>query len=360
MKDFMNKRILDENVDLYNQMEKRSGKVEGIKFFFFIILIGTLLYSAMDNKIVFEKYYLLLCGISAVINIFFAFLIHLLAYISISNKKLIIQKLSQLYKLKISSLKEFFWFVISPDYFFAKRFKEIIVGQIGNENCTCYCPRSIKQDIPLCKWDEIKIYNKYFIQNSNWLNLIFSLVLVLFVYSNSWAYDVLLIMFYVFVARVGSRGIEISYAFYTDVVRVKSKTFSYGNTTVYVNNWKGSFLLKSSRISLAVHSLIEIIVTFSSLYYLYYFVSSPGTQEEILNYIGDINFYQLFVYSGLVSVFNESYTADFPSAFWEGLHFIQVYLSIVLIILSVARYIGMSDDISEREVDFYKRTVEEK
>lgn len=66
------------------------------------------------------------------------------------------------------------------------------------------------------------------------------------------------------------------------------------------------------------------------------------------------NFYNYFLYGVSMSFFNFSYT-NYNLWIWNLLHVWQVIVSIVLIILFVASYLGLEDNMVKRDEEFFKQ-----
>ncbi|MCM3568989.1 hypothetical protein [Neobacillus mesonae] len=271
---------------------------------------------------------------------------------------------------KLSS--QLFFILLSPDYLYTSWFKNDIKYHHKNckdRNCENDCLRdNYGRGICLKAWDSIRIRTKFFIELSNWGNLTASTLLVcmafLFAGINHWS---IYILYLLIMIRTLSRAIEILYAFYKDIVRVDDKVFSYHfnsdkshTVTIYIHDWKNSLLLKSSRVSLAVHSLAEMVLLFSSIYFFlssFYAGSSIDCflNENIVT-IEHFGFINYLLYSFSVSLFNFSFTS-FPSFYWMLAHVIQISLSFVLTIMSIANYLGLNTSMLDRDKNFYIETM---
>lgn len=250
--------------------------------------------------------------------------------------------------------------LVSPDYIFAKAYKDLNKKQYkrddSNHKCKCSktCPLSKVDNISMCEYDELRITNKYFIEFSNWNNLIFTIILaVMTVVIWGSIGEFLFRVFSFFIAyRIVSRGIEIIIAFYNDVVKVNAIIFTQTETGefTYVSNWKNSLILKTGRISLAIHSLLEIIFSFSILYALV--CNSSLIDISGLPIKSGDSYSQYLLFSASVSVFNFSFF-DYENFYLSIMHVSQVFLSMVLIVLSVARYLGLSDELTLRDERFF-------
>lgn len=206
----------------------------------------------------------------------FAFLVHLIVYKYV--KPVCIHYVGKKPKL------EYLGLIISPDFFFAKCFKDTIF---------CKAPKSD------------------YITFSNWANILITSIIVFailfipktFLMQIHWA----IVPFILY--RLISRVCEITYAFYKDVTKDEQKQSS---------------LTPYQRISLAIHSYFEIILMYSLVYHLVF----------------NINFLESLLFSSMVSTF----VFDFKccdSLEYKYLVMTQVLASLNLIILSIAVYIGM-------------------
>jgi len=196
--------------------------------------------------------------------------------------------------------------------------------------------------------------------------------------------------------RLISRGLEISIAFYKDIVKVDSKLFLQvdvikDNTeknqirilnSKYINGFKSSLLREGARLSLAVHSLLELFITFALAFYLLfnilslldesYFLtnsSNPSIEIELRDekiYIKRINeeeisisapnYVETFLFSSSLGLFNISYVT-YQNILISILHFYQVLLSAILILLSIARYLNNDKLLSPQDERLYKITA---
>jgi hypothetical protein len=414
----------EKDINLYVRLDNKADKVVGVKWtvlaFFIIVTILTVIpYPLIKNItdwIVFGFVSLISLmslihpGIIIVALIlgthyFLSWYIHKIAFnivvdqvstkeeneanhLKLANEKIIFKSLRitsnktksdrKTTKSKSQIFKNVLKFTFSPDFYFANQYKNSLRALLTIHPCDNTTDCKHNDGICYHQWDTIKIAKKYFIQFSNWINIItVSLlgVIILILHENTVTYfDSLLLG--VIVLRIISRFIEISIAFYKDNVLVHDKIFKSNDGTdpIYIHRWKNSLLLKSSRISLAVHSLIEVIILFSLFYYL---ASNIGiieipfskpvlTMDEesgaitLLesNYITQFKDYLLYTIS--VTAMNFSFDPTYVVS-WLGLaHIAQVILSLVLIVLSIASYIGLDNNLTKREEDFYLSTQPKK
>lgn len=359
-----------DDINLYVKLDNRATLISKIKLgvvvvFTMIAIFGTVLreyitpylgnleWDSIPNFVIFPSTIL----IAILLHFILGYLIHCISYYLVEEKK-------HWYK---ETLKFKIGFLLFPDYLFALRYKKIIRNIYENNcvhNCSekkCYCIKD-RDKICINNWDSIKIKTKYFVQFSNWLNLILNCLIGIITIC-LWGYEgwIINIILYIVILRVISRFYEIAIAFYKDVVRVDDKFFvNSAGEYKYIHRWKNSLILKSGRISLAIHSLIEVVILYSILYYflsLYLFELNNvsdliGNNGQILNY-----FHFLFV-STAVSAMNYSYTS-FPHILWNVTHLSQVFLSLVLIVLSIASYLGLNGELDDRDEKFYIETHKE-
>ncbi|WP_336637301.1 hypothetical protein [Lysinibacillus fusiformis] len=222
-----------------------------------------------------------------------------------------------------------------------------------------------------------RINKKFILESNNWCNLkrtICLMFIVIFInflimtgilkgflsrnIMNIITFEELLISFlliYIMV-RIFSRGSEIAIAFYKDIVRVNSKIFFYSNHSVdsenektnkyitgfaYKNNHYSSLLRRSSRLSLAIHSLFEIILLYAMAYWLVFYLLIDSSSSFIAT----------LLFSFSISAFNFSFMS-YDFLVLTILHISQVGLSMVLILLSIAQYLN-NENLTKQEEEFY-------
>jgi hypothetical protein len=250
-------------------------------------------------------------------------------------------------------------FFITPDYMFAGYFKELLGERFnqdycdkrGNPNRTYhnYKGRDIKceyfkdsQEFE-CEVHERKRRRKLFILCSNWANIILVSVLTMaIILANpqgmvgSFFKECI---FTTIILHTFSRIIEITYAFYHDVVSSRmTRDLEIGE--------KYSTLKRGNRISLAVHSYLEVALLFAIIYYV---------EPSMIGNAKADHFFESLLYSFSVSAFNFSFDRGFTK-FGEFFHVIQVFTNITLVVLSIANYLGMEDKMSQYEkADWEKR-----
>lgn len=261
-------------------------------------------------------------------------------------------------------------FILSPDRYFAEYYKErLSKNRIRCESTTCY--RDTELSACAAEWDTIRNSRKFFIEFSNWYNVNLTVLLTILVIT-LWEYNgsIIQVLHYALLYRLVSRAFEIGYAYYTDIVQVSVIKFRMNKQDNiefqhFFNGWKKSSLRRSGRISLAVHTLFEMILLYSTLYYFEYLFNFRNMNDLFNKIIGSLDasgnllYFNFFLHSLSVSSFNISF-GYFPTKLWLFLHASQVLISMVLIILSLATYLGTSDDVTEREEDFFKRTLSKK
>jgi hypothetical protein len=106
---------------------------------------------------------------------------------------------------------------------------------------------------------------------------------------------------------------------------------------------KSSNLKRGDRISLAIHSYAELILLFACVYFL----SGSGINNN-LEGLSMTSFLDFLLYSASVSSFNFSLELE-ATTYGKIVHVTQVLTSMTLIVLSIATYIGMRDEMSVYE-----------
>lgn len=208
--------------------------------------------------------------------IILAWLVHFIAFKAISNKK-----------RPECTYMWFFYFLLSPDFYFAKMYKT----------------------------DLEKNYKRKFIQCSNWLNITITILLCIIVFIYRTEVPIFVMLFFVY--RLISRCAEITYAFYNDIVDDREKTSS---------------ITRSERISLAIHSFFEVIILYGFIYYLFFEIGPSG----------DNQFISSLIYSITVSTFNFQFR-ECDELVFKYVVLTQVIVSLNLVVLSLASYLGSKD-----------------
>jgi len=303
-----------------------------------IVLLFTALflkiYILMDFRIMF------IFGIIYFLNFVYAFVIHLYAFIPILkvyHEHHIIREREGILNFRLLFLS-----IISPDYVMATLFKKLLNNKSLNLNCEDNCAKD-EDLVNECTWEQRKLRAKYFIVFSNWTNVIFITglsILAMYIYPYLGAFTKYLGIW--LILHILSRSFEIAYAFYKDVVEVKAKVLWKSNQGHFINYWRTSALRKPERITLAIHSYIEVILFFTLLYL--FLLNEYNIDIVNLNKYRDI-----FLYSSSVTFFNYSFDPKINNEIWKLFHALQVFLSIVLVVLSIATYIGMKDEMDSKE-----------
>jgi hypothetical protein len=205
-----------------------------------------------------------------------------------------------------------------------------------------------------CQWEMNKHRKRDFIIFSNWINVIkiicTTILIMLFWGGQGWFTQIIV---YIFILHLISRSYEIITAFYNDVVREEAKRFENETHYKYVNRWRNSSITRPTRISLAIHSLLEMILSFALLYYILFLIypklqTMIGYHFDITSYSTIESYMKFLLYSASVSIFNVSY--DKMSSIWVSIiHVWQVGVSLVLIILSLAAYLNLNDKLTKRQ-----------
>lgn len=241
--------------------------------------------------------------------------------------------------------------------------------------------------------DSIRFMTKFHVKFSNWYNFLISIILALTIicsitYSNYiFQKEIVLGLSLLLLLRLFSRTVEIAKAFYDDVVQVGARIFSGGSEKVYLHAWKNSYIRKPLRISLAIHSLFELMLMFVCAYMLTVAVfgnqvgfedknannrlvetvevnsnvininmSKESASSKVKDYIIEGKVYEFFLYATSICFFNISYV-NYGFIVWNILHVWQVAMSMILIILCIAAYLGNDDDMYTRESKFFARTL---
>ena len=255
-------------------------------------------------------------------------------YLGEKNEKIYLKD-----RLKNIRFKDIIW-LFCFDYKMAKYYKNKL-SKIYKDNKNCTCPKFYISEKGMCIQchDTIKFMIKFFVKFSNWMNLSLSVFLIMlifamFIFPLNGHFFVMIysLLFY----RLFSRSLEIAIAFYKDVVRVDRLIFRYNKNinanqkplecykykSIYLHGWRNSYLRKPMRISLAVHSFLEILVMFSMVYLLTFLLlfKVGHVPDNIANYVSGEYMYEFFLYALSISFFNISYI-NFTCVFWNVFHF---------------------------------------
>lgn len=258
---------------------------------------------------------------------------------------------------------------LSIDYYCAMKHKEALIevdseAIMKKEKEEDWFAHQGEKLISIYGWGLIKIRRKFLIELNNWGNLLFSsklfiviiftniLIVIIDFFNTSkiviLVKDIILILLLLLLLiRIISRGIEVAISFYTDVVKINSKMFyKYSKSEIlekkYINKFNASLLRSNARLSLAIHTLIEIILLFAMVYWLIFMCFTDAHTVTIVESL-------LFSFS--ISVFNFSFMS-YPLILLTILHVVQVSLSVILILISIAQYIG-GENLTQEEQEFY-------
>jgi len=323
-----------------------------------------------------------------------------------------VSKCFRLWKL----LKGFISCIISPDYYYSLRFKKELISALKYEQVKQSRRRLIKKLTILIKsirgkisstekkmtleehinsedllereteivekyysvedgmlisnleWSLIKIQRKYLIERTNWANLnatimLFFIALLIMNFGGNEYANLFLITF--LSLRLISRLFEVGLAFYGDVAKVNSKVFhsnvenikesekwdyekkiEFISNSIFIPEFKSSLIRSEGRISLAVHTLMEFIV----LYSIFYVFIDLIIDFDSKNLFGPLH---SLLYSASLGFFNISY-GSYDNIFLGLIHVSQVIISVILILLSLAQYLGKSRDVTNEENELYR------
>jgi len=344
-----------------------------------LILVLFCLFTASDYNINFTLKKLKNFNVNEFQIVFIA-IFSIIFYISFVFllKQRIIYTIDKCYKGKVWKTKSFKkrWgilvLIFSPDYISSQVCKSILVDKASLEDLedgyrpVYYEVRKDKKKMDNLKWFKHQLERKFLIEWSNWMNVLVSCLLlcgiVLLYIINGHPY--LWIITITFISyRIISRSTEICIAFYKDVVRVDAKIFctrcnndcvclnddladKLPGTIKYINGFKSSLIRPQGRLSLAIHSLIEMFILFGSFYYFMAFFEFGFFIDSTLNIFTPL------LYSLTLGVFNVSFDVEFQMI--RGIvHALQVSLSCILILLSVAQYLNGEVKINEESDNYY-------
>lgn len=288
----------------------------------------------------------------------FSFFLHFIVYLLTLNKLEVIPIpipiKKNIFKYILMNKSLMFLFAISPDYMFAYIFKEVLNDNYDTNSCELrkknkyyhyYREEKFRCKLIIdryeCEIHEKKRKRKLFILYSNWSNLIVTSYLTIIAVFNlyhefipQFFMDTMMIFI---ILRTLSRVIEIIYAFYSDVVSTSmTHNLEIGE--------RASNLKRGNRISLAIHSYVEVTLLFALIYYLLK-IGTKVLNEEYINII---------LYSFSVSAFNASFIES-AYTFVNFIHVIQVGTSMTLIILAIASYLGIKDEMNKYEKADWKK-----
>jgi hypothetical protein len=262
-----------------------------IKCFISVFLLVFLILCLFSDKILNQSYefdtkLILVLILAFLLNAILSYILHFIAF-KISEKKMkcwdIIKKCAK--------------FLISPDYFIADCFKEKITEKSNKS---------------------FKIREGYqksiFIKNSNWLNILATVILGIIL--TFWNYEIIR---YIIVFRIISRCIEIIVAFGNDVLSHKPKSSS---------------LNKFDRLKLALTSYFEVWLLFAMMYFAFNFIRGGNFLSAL--------FYSLGIHTFL--------NVDFESLKHTFSYFIYLHIFTVLslTVLAMATYISSPQSDEEQ------------
>lgn len=266
--------------------------------------------------------------------------------------------------------------LIMPDYLWAEYFKRKIGRAIIDESLIT--PYYVEY---------IRLTKKFYIERCNWFNIIVTIIIAIICFV-SFSKEPILYGFLpsfacVFILyRTMSRVLEILVSFYYDIVNQREKIFYFfedGCKTIhhdavkdiannqviktsiknksfaYFSPWNNTLLLPASRASLALHSLLEVTIIFSVLYFLL-----SGLSHYLPSYwfhpsieqgkFGDIGVMKFVLFSFSVAITFPDLKLD---SYWSILVALQMLVSLVLIIMSLAYYLGRGYGMQKHEKEIY-------
>ena len=368
----------DEQKDLFYRLQSKKG-INFIKNITIIILL-ILIILTVKFKAKYNSDYFKVNEVVNITNLSLAYIIHyfiicstkLWLYDQISyerNKEKLYEKINikSVFSLKekgrvykfVVIIKKFFLHMFSPDLLYSIIFKDLLKREATEIEFTkeyfhkkpTYYSIWRGKEVNVYQWSQTRIERKFFIEWSNWINVIIScfscfLIYLLCLYSKSIAN----VCYMFLIVRVISRGVEIAVAFYKDVVAIDSVLFHLHKTVreIYIQNFKSSIIRNRTRLSLAIHSLIELIILFSAIYYMTGMFVGIKDKYEFTTPIFAL------LHSASLGVFNYSFDIEYKGEiFLAFIHVWQLLLSGVLLLLSIALYIGREDSIKD-ELSLYK------
>ncbi|MGE7935140.1 hypothetical protein [Viridibacillus arvi] len=359
----------ETQVVLFYELDKKALKLNIVKNFSMLIFIGMLFFSQLYYEFGFlEKIFEGKTDEIGVEKVHFEgrFKEWLVIIVAIICYPLIVKLIKKALYHYISGDKNLFSknktfgirFLLSPDAYYAQYYKGKLkrnffkkISDLDSSDIY-YTKEEEKMGINSEDWNQIKIVRKFFIEWSNWTNIfitvtfcVVSLILIYLFCNIYWV----AFWFTLLIYRLISRGVEIAKSFYKDVANTKAKIFyKKDNKPKYILDIKSSLIRSHGRLSLAMHSLIELIILYSCLYFT----------NSLLHTISDINIFTPFnslLFSASLGVFNISF--DFKNDYsilpQSIFHVSQVILSVILILLSIAQYLGKNDSLSKYDEDLY-------
>lgn len=280
----------------------------------------------------------------------------------------------------VASLERLLKLVLTPDLHYADLYKKKIKEDINFE----FILEELKINgykcghlTDLCKidkvytdndgiksyiWSLIKVDRKFYIEWCNWANILLSVGYLTIAYIinlplvktfNIFGVSLSTLLIITVLFRIISRGGEVAFAFYKDVTRINSKIFYEENKEgekiiCYIDVFNKSLLRNRGRLSLAIHTLVEMFILYGTIYYLLFSLSDEFS----------LHIFEAMLFSVSLGLFNFSYF-NYGDILLSILHVSQVIISVVLILLSIAQYLS-SEELSEEEANFYAKVKEEK
>lgn len=459
----VDKQILEEiygtfsshSVSIFKKLSKKNQTIHCFKNIFLMFFLISILFINMDifNFIPYNFENILRWSWFLLISCFFyysfVFLTKWILYRKLNSN----EQLNNINPFKDIKKSEIVLFLMSPDYFFSKYYKKKLASRYENSESKLFFTDANFNRMPLEKWGELKVEKKFFIEWSNWSNVIISIyfVTLLFFYANSpnvtlFIYVLLsiviliniystgniystyilifgtflfvfvcfvqnsvglYILFYFIVFRFISRSIEIIFSFYKDVAE-KSQKIIYKELNegfdrnlnedlivkvedkpkfikvMFIDNIKTSLLMGTDRLSLAIHTLIEIVILCSGIYFILEINENTFVKVDEITILETENFQKdiikngseriiefkvdnetnitplnSFLFSSSLGVFNYSFDPS-KNTFWKVIHVLQILVSVVLILLSIAQYLGHDKKLTKYEEEFYLKTHQDR
>lgn len=377
-----------KDIKVYVTLDKQNNKYTNIKsgvllLLFLVILLVDFLprYTTQQSYEYTSALIIIYIFISYILIHTFSWLLHKVIWKRIietySPKKKTIEKNGEKYlsKHKKKDLVDYISCIASPDYYWAEYYKRKIGLSIS---------KGMLLDIQ--KVQVIRYLKKFYIERSNWANLI-ATSFVAFVIISCLFYDILSpnwnLLILIFISlKLLSRTYEIIIAFYNDVVAKRDKVFYRASTyltintdvkskmlkrygielrerigkaeAVYIYPWKNSLLLPSARTSLALHSLLELAILFGC-FYLLIDIINPELIPHLYNaeaaIEGDkIEIIKYFVYSFSIAITLPDLQ---PYSFLVIPQALQILSSLILIVMSISYYMGNDHKIQDSEKKLY-------
>jgi len=382
--DFMNWRLIVILPYTRQKKNKRYIQLYWAKSFIVVLALISLLWSSIDlnfsnNSLMLFNINIYIWVLAYLFVVLVSFILHYTVYRKTIKK---FEKEARKFKscikfclCKPNNSKRFmecifqaFHLIFSSDYLFAKKFKEILKQDFDN-CCPARNPNHKNQPFYYSKGEvrcttfkfthyynnDVRCINfeceehlkkksrKLFIINSNWANVFITCILVIIAplilkiknkeFSIEY-FDISELFLVFLLLHTLSRWIEIAFAFYKDV------TNSSMTSEIEIGK-RHSSLKRGNRISLAIHSYLEITFLFGMIY----FINPSHNFNNILESV---------LYSFSLTAFNISFEPTY-SIEHNLLHVSQVLIGMTLVILSIANYLGLKDEMSDFEKSDFKK-----